>query len=97
MNVSPVFDLQQVADEAVAGAALHEVPLSGEEGLCGEAAVFLQEVVKQRQLTLLPHLEDTHTKTAFQSHRQRQLTFPESPVYLVQGDGVEDGLDHPAV
>lgn len=47
MSISPVFDLQQVTDEAVSSTALDKVPLSGEEGLGGEAAVFLQEVVKQ--------------------------------------------------
>lgn len=54
--VSPVFDLQQVTNEAVPGAALHEVPLSGQEGLGGRSAVFLQKVVQQRQLALLLHL-----------------------------------------
>lgn len=53
----PVFNLQQVADETVAGAALHKVALGGEEGLVGVAAMLLQEVVQQRQLALLPHLE----------------------------------------
>ena len=55
--VSPVLHLQQVADQTVSGAALDEVPLCGEERFGGEAAVFLQEVVEQRQLTLFTHLK----------------------------------------
>ncbi len=62
MCVSPVFDLQQVTDETVPGAALDEVALSGEESFGGEAAVFLQEVVEQRQLTLFTHLMDRKHK-----------------------------------
>ena len=56
LPVSPVFDLQQVTDEAVPGTALDEVSLSRQEGLGGRSAVFLQEVVEQRQLTLFLHL-----------------------------------------
>ena len=59
-NHQPVLDLQQVADEAVAGAALDEVPLGREEGLGGGAAMLLQEVVEQRQLAVLLHLVDGH-------------------------------------
>lgn len=59
-GVSPVFDLQQVTDEAVSGAALDEVPLSGQEGLGGRSSVFLQEVVEQRQLALFLHLVEGH-------------------------------------
>lgn len=54
--ISPVFDLQQVADETVSGTALDEVPLSGQEGLGGRSSVILQEVVEQRQLALFLHL-----------------------------------------
>lgn len=54
--LSPVFDLQQVTDEAVPGAALDKVPLSRQEGLGGRSTVLLQEVVQQRQLALLLHL-----------------------------------------
>lgn len=56
-GASPVFDLQQVADQAVAGAALHKVPLSAQELLSGGSTVLLQEVVQQRQLALFPHLK----------------------------------------
>lgn len=58
--LSPVFDLQQVADEAVAGTALDKVSLCGEEGLSGVATMLLQEVVEQWQLALLLHLMDGH-------------------------------------
>ena len=57
---SPVFDLQQVTDEAVPSTALYEVPLSGQEGLGGRSSVLLQKVVEQRQLALLLHLVEGH-------------------------------------
>lgn len=56
MVTSPVLDLQQVADEAVSGTALDKVPLSSKKGLRGWSTMFLQEVVKQRELALFLHL-----------------------------------------
>lgn len=56
----PVLDLQQVADQAVTGAALHEAALRAEEGLGGVAAVLLQEVIEQGELRLFLHLVDGH-------------------------------------
>ena len=49
----PVFNLQQVADEAVAGAALDEVLLGGEESLAVGRAELVHEVLEQRQLAVL--------------------------------------------
>ena len=49
----PVLDLQQVAEDAVAGAALDEVALRLEKLLCGRGAKLLDEVAEQRQLALL--------------------------------------------
>lgn len=67
----PVLDLQQVAHQAVAGAAAHEVPLGAEERLRVVIPVLLPEIIQQGELRLL--------------------------LDLVDGDGVEHGLDHPAV
>lgn len=60
LSVSPVFNLQQVADETVACTTLHKVALCSEEGLCSVVAMLLQEVVEQRELTLLLHLMNGH-------------------------------------
>lgn len=57
---SPVLDLQQVAHQAVTGAALHEVPLRRQEGLGVVIPVFLQEIVQQREQRLLLDLVDGH-------------------------------------
>lgn len=56
----PVLNLQQVADETVACTTLHKVALGSKEGLCSVVAMFLQEVIKQRELTLLLHLMNGH-------------------------------------
>lgn len=60
LSVSPVLNLQQIADETVACTTLHKVTLCSKEGLCSVVAMFLQEVVKQRELTLLLHLMNGH-------------------------------------
>lgn len=70
--LSPVLDLQQVTNEAVSGAALNKVPLSGEESLRGEAAVLLQEVVQQRQLTLFSHLTKSEHRIIVPVRSSRQ-------------------------
>lgn len=59
--VSPVLHLQQVADKAVPSTALNKIPLSRQEVLGGGSTVLLQEVVEQRQLTLLLHLMQRHS------------------------------------
>ena len=56
----PVFNLQQVADEAVAGAALDEVLLGGEESLAVGRAELVHEVLEQRQLAVLLDLVQRH-------------------------------------
>lgn len=42
----PVLDLDEVTDEAVGGAALHEVLLRREEALGGHRAVLLDEILE---------------------------------------------------
>ena len=51
--VVSVLDLQQVADETIAGAALDEIPLCREKLLRNRLAKLLQEVVEQRKLGVL--------------------------------------------
>ena len=49
----PVLHLQEVADKAVRGAALHKVPLGREKPLRGARAKLLDKVVPQTRLPLL--------------------------------------------
>ena len=49
----PVFDLQEVADEAVGCTALDKVPLRGEKSLRVGRPKFLCEIGKQTCLSLL--------------------------------------------
>lgn len=46
-SLSPVLDLQQIADETIASAALNKVALSSKEFFCSVVAVLLPEVVEQ--------------------------------------------------
>lgn len=55
---SPVLDLQQVAHQAVTSTALHKIPLGRQEGFGVVIAVFLQEIIQQRQQGLLLDLVD---------------------------------------
>ena len=50
-------DLQEVGDDAVSGAALHEVSLRGQELLGVELTELLEEVVKQGHLAVLLYLK----------------------------------------
>ena len=50
-------DLQEVGDDAVCGAALHEVSLRCQELLGVELAELLEEVVKQGHLAVLLDLK----------------------------------------
>ena len=50
-------DLQEVGDDAVSGAALHEVSLRGQELLGVELTKLLEEVVKQGHLAVLLYLK----------------------------------------
>ena len=70
-NNSPVFDLHEVAHQAVASTALDEVLLCRQELLTVGGAKLVHEVVHQRQLALL--------------------------LDLVQGHGIQHGLNHAAV
>lgn len=47
LSLSPVLDLQQIADETVASTALNKVTLSGKEFLCIVVPMLLPEVVEQ--------------------------------------------------
>lgn len=47
LSLSPVLDLQQIADDTVASAALNKVALSGKEFLCIVVPMLLPEVVEQ--------------------------------------------------
>ena len=50
-------DLQEVGDDAISGAALHEVSLRRQELLRVELAELLEEVVKQGHLAVLLYLK----------------------------------------
>ena len=57
----PVFDLQQVTNEAVRCAALHEVPLRSQELFTVRRTIFAHEVGEQRQLGVLLDLMQRHS------------------------------------
>lgn len=52
-GVSPIFNLDQIANKAVRGAALNKVCLCRQEGFGSVRTVFAGEVFEQRQLTVL--------------------------------------------
>ena len=49
---TPIFDLNEVADEAVGSTTLNKVPLSSEKPLRVEVAKFLPEVIHESTLVL---------------------------------------------
>ena len=57
---SPVLNLQQVTHEGVAGAALHEVPLSLEKLLAGDRPKLALKVVEQSELAVFLDLMEGH-------------------------------------
>jgi hypothetical protein len=58
MRDGNIFHLDEVGDYAVGGTALHEVPLGGEKLLRVESAKLLQEILQQRHLAVLLHLNN---------------------------------------
>ncbi len=68
LSLSPVLDLQQIADDTVASAALNKVALSGKEFLCIVVSMLLTEVVEQWKLTLFLHLVNGHSIDHWLNH-----------------------------
>ncbi len=58
---APVFDLEQIADDTVGGAALHKVLAGGKKALRVGRTVLPHDVVLQGHLRVPPNLMERHS------------------------------------